>query len=208
MIAADARPAPAGCEAAASSMPPGAVAHAPRAAFVRCSARRGDLRGRQRRGDAAGEPARRASADRAADRGAARRPALACGRRRARVHRRRVRRGRLPHAHGGPAAAAAAARRRPARARSAAATVAATLGHPRLVAPAVRRHRRTRSGPASRAHGRPIQYAHVREPLALWDVWTPIAGAAGRVRAAVGRLRAGLGDARARCGARRRVRDA
>lgn len=27
-------------------------------------------------------------------------------------------------------------------------------------------------------HGRPIQYAHVRQPLALWDVWTPIAGAA------------------------------
>jgi S-adenosylmethionine:tRNA ribosyltransferase-isomerase len=26
-------------------------------------------------------------------------------------------------------------------------------------------------------HGRPIQYAHVPEPLALWDVWTPIAGA-------------------------------
>ena len=25
-------------------------------------------------------------------------------------------------------------------------------------------------------HGRPVQYAHVREPLALWDVWTPIAG--------------------------------
>jgi S-adenosylmethionine:tRNA ribosyltransferase-isomerase len=25
-------------------------------------------------------------------------------------------------------------------------------------------------------HGRPIQYAHVREPLALWDVWTRIAG--------------------------------
>src|SRR5262249_37634624 len=25
-------------------------------------------------------------------------------------------------------------------------------------------------------HGRPIQYAHVREPLALWDVWAPIAG--------------------------------
>jgi S-adenosylmethionine:tRNA ribosyltransferase-isomerase len=24
-------------------------------------------------------------------------------------------------------------------------------------------------------HGRPIQYAHVREPLALWDVWTPVA---------------------------------
>jgi S-adenosylmethionine:tRNA ribosyltransferase-isomerase len=25
-------------------------------------------------------------------------------------------------------------------------------------------------------HGRPIQYAHVPEALALWDVWTPIAG--------------------------------
>ena len=26
-------------------------------------------------------------------------------------------------------------------------------------------------------HGRPIQYAHVDMPLALWDVWTPVAGA-------------------------------
>jgi S-adenosylmethionine:tRNA ribosyltransferase-isomerase len=25
-------------------------------------------------------------------------------------------------------------------------------------------------------HGKPIQYAHMREPLRLWDVWTPIAG--------------------------------
>jgi S-adenosylmethionine:tRNA ribosyltransferase-isomerase len=25
-------------------------------------------------------------------------------------------------------------------------------------------------------HGRPIQYAHVPAPLALWDVWTPVAG--------------------------------
>jgi S-adenosylmethionine:tRNA ribosyltransferase-isomerase len=25
-------------------------------------------------------------------------------------------------------------------------------------------------------HGRPIQYAHLAGPLALWDVWTPIAG--------------------------------
>jgi S-adenosylmethionine:tRNA ribosyltransferase-isomerase len=24
-------------------------------------------------------------------------------------------------------------------------------------------------------HGRPIQYAHIPTPLALWDVWTPIA---------------------------------
>lgn len=27
------------------------------------------------------------------------------------------------------------------------------------------------------AHGRPIQYAHMSEPLALWDVWTSIASA-------------------------------
>jgi S-adenosylmethionine:tRNA ribosyltransferase-isomerase len=26
------------------------------------------------------------------------------------------------------------------------------------------------------SHGRPIQYAHIPAPLALWDVWTPIAG--------------------------------
>ena len=25
-------------------------------------------------------------------------------------------------------------------------------------------------------HGRPIQYSHLNEPLALWDTWTPIAG--------------------------------
>ena len=25
-------------------------------------------------------------------------------------------------------------------------------------------------------HGRPVQYAHVQEPLAIWDTWTPIAG--------------------------------
>ena len=25
-------------------------------------------------------------------------------------------------------------------------------------------------------HGRPIQYAHIDTPLALWDVWTPVAG--------------------------------
>ena len=27
------------------------------------------------------------------------------------------------------------------------------------------------------AHGRPIQYAHIEAPLALWEVWTPVAGA-------------------------------
>jgi len=46
--------------------------------------------------------------------------------------------------------------------------------HPRLIA---LRFSGTRQeiwkGLAS--HGRPIQYAHMRPPLALWDVWTPIA---------------------------------
>ena len=52
--------------------------------------------------------------------------------------------------------------------------VAAVLGHPRLVelrfdgdADAIR------AGIAR--HGRPVQYAHVAAPLALWDVWTRIA---------------------------------
>lgn len=55
------------------------------------------------------------------------------------------------------------------------ATVLTTLGHPRLI--------RLRFDGTSDAiwaglsrHGRPIQYAHVPEPLALWDVWTAIAG--------------------------------
>ena len=55
------------------------------------------------------------------------------------------------------------------------AEVERTLGHPRLVelrfagdADAVH------AGIAR--HGRPVQYAHLAEPLALWDVWTRIAG--------------------------------
>jgi S-adenosylmethionine:tRNA ribosyltransferase-isomerase len=55
------------------------------------------------------------------------------------------------------------------------ATVLTTLSHPRLV-----RLRFDGSADAIWAglsrHGRPIQYAHVPEPLALWDVWTAIAG--------------------------------
>jgi S-adenosylmethionine:tRNA ribosyltransferase-isomerase len=54
------------------------------------------------------------------------------------------------------------------------ATIEALLDHPRLV--------RLRFDGSSAAvwtglarHGRPIQYAHVQSPLALWDVWTPIA---------------------------------
>jgi S-adenosylmethionine:tRNA ribosyltransferase-isomerase len=55
------------------------------------------------------------------------------------------------------------------------AAVEAILGHPRLV-------RLTFDGSVDEIweglarHGRPIQYSHVTTPLALWDVWTPIAG--------------------------------
>jgi S-adenosylmethionine:tRNA ribosyltransferase-isomerase len=54
------------------------------------------------------------------------------------------------------------------------ATVAALLDHPRLMTLHF-------EGSADEIwagiahHGRPIQYAHVRTPLVLWDVWTPIA---------------------------------
>src|SRR5712691_7680660 len=55
------------------------------------------------------------------------------------------------------------------------ATVERVLGHPRLVS-----LRFDGTPDAIRAglarHGRPIQYAHMPVPLALWDVWTPIAG--------------------------------
>jgi S-adenosylmethionine:tRNA ribosyltransferase-isomerase len=52
----------------------------------------------------------------------------------------------------------------------------ALLGHPRLVT------LRFAGAPHSvwagiARHGRPIQYAHIPMPLALWDVWTPIATA-------------------------------
>jgi len=55
------------------------------------------------------------------------------------------------------------------------ATVACLLNHPRLVllrfdgSP-----RKIWEGLAR--HGRPIQYSHIGEPLALWDTWSPIAG--------------------------------
>ena len=55
------------------------------------------------------------------------------------------------------------------------ATVESLLGHPRFVA------LRFDGAPDAiwaglARHGRPIQYAHVPAPLALWDVWTPVAG--------------------------------
>lgn len=54
------------------------------------------------------------------------------------------------------------------------ATVVHTLGHPRLIT------LRFEGTPDSiwaglARHGKPIQYAHMSEPLALWDVWTRVA---------------------------------
>lgn len=55
------------------------------------------------------------------------------------------------------------------------ATVERILGHPRLVRLAFDgSSKEILEGLAH--HGRPIQYSHVKMPLALWDVWTPIAG--------------------------------
>jgi len=54
------------------------------------------------------------------------------------------------------------------------ATVQRVLGHPRLIELRF-------EGPVDpiwagiASHGKPIQYAHVQEPLALWDVWTRVA---------------------------------
>jgi S-adenosylmethionine:tRNA ribosyltransferase-isomerase len=55
------------------------------------------------------------------------------------------------------------------------ATVEALLDHPRLLR--LRFDGSAESVWAALArHGRPIQYAHMPSPLALWDVWTPVAG--------------------------------
>jgi len=55
------------------------------------------------------------------------------------------------------------------------AEVLRTLGHPRLVE--VRFAGEADAVIAGIArHGRPVQYAHLATPLALWDVWTRIAG--------------------------------
>lgn len=55
------------------------------------------------------------------------------------------------------------------------ATVERTLGHTRLVSLLFDGTPDEVWAGLAR-HGRPIQYAHVPEPLALWDVWTRIAG--------------------------------
>ncbi|HLX27387.1 MAG TPA: S-adenosylmethionine:tRNA ribosyltransferase-isomerase [Casimicrobiaceae bacterium] len=57
------------------------------------------------------------------------------------------------------------------------AKVRSVLGHPRFVAIRFAGTPQTIwRGLAT--HGKPIQYAYMRRPLKLWDVWTPIAGAA------------------------------
>jgi S-adenosylmethionine:tRNA ribosyltransferase-isomerase len=55
------------------------------------------------------------------------------------------------------------------------ARVERTLGHPRFVSLLFEGTPDEVWAGLAR-HGRPIQYAHVNEPLALWDVWTRIAG--------------------------------
>jgi S-adenosylmethionine:tRNA ribosyltransferase-isomerase len=55
------------------------------------------------------------------------------------------------------------------------AVVAKLLGHPRFVEIAFEGSADAIWAGLAR-HGRPIQYAHVPAPLALWDVWTAIAG--------------------------------
>jgi S-adenosylmethionine:tRNA ribosyltransferase-isomerase len=55
------------------------------------------------------------------------------------------------------------------------AVVLQTLGHPRLIQLAFDGTPDVIWAGLAR-HGRPIQYAHVPTPLALWDVWTVIAG--------------------------------
>jgi S-adenosylmethionine:tRNA ribosyltransferase-isomerase len=58
------------------------------------------------------------------------------------------------------------------------ATIDRLLGHPRLIA--VRFDGFADEIWAGIAHhGHPIQYSHVPTPLAMWDVWTPIAGSPG-----------------------------
>ena len=54
------------------------------------------------------------------------------------------------------------------------ATITSLLGHPRLVHLAFEGDVAGVWAGIAR-HGRPIQYAHVPAPLALWDVWTPVA---------------------------------
>jgi S-adenosylmethionine:tRNA ribosyltransferase-isomerase len=55
------------------------------------------------------------------------------------------------------------------------ATVTGLLGHPRLISIAFDGRIDSIWAGIAR-HGRPIQYAHMTNPLSLWDVWTAVAG--------------------------------
>jgi S-adenosylmethionine:tRNA ribosyltransferase-isomerase len=55
------------------------------------------------------------------------------------------------------------------------ATIGRLLGHPRLISLHFEGAPDAIWAGLAR-HGRPIQYAHLPAPLAMWDVWTPIAG--------------------------------
>ena len=125
--------------------------------------------------DAATLPAslqRHACRERRADRG----PACGVGvaRRSDALRRHRLRGGRSSHAHRRPAASAAAFAGRPPLARPARRDGRAAA---RPSSPFVLRFSGAREAVLAglARHGRPIQYAHVPEPLALWDVWTRIA---------------------------------
>jgi len=54
-------------------------------------------------------------------------------------------------------------------------TVESLLNHPRLISIRFNVPGDTFWAGLSR-HGRPIQYTHIQEPLAIWDTWTSIAG--------------------------------
>ena len=164
--------------------------HARAAIAVRRFPAAGRSGDRERCGDAARQPARRARADRRRDRSAARGPVLAGSR--SDVHafsavvfgagdfHTRTEDRPLPPPLApaivllGPARATRDCARRPSRRCSTIRGSCRCASTVRLDA--------VWAGLAR--HGRPIQYAHMTTPLALWDVWTPIAGAAGRVRAA------------------------
>ena len=157
----------------------------------------------QRRRDLAGEPARHACRERRADRDPACRLGVARRSRRASSPLRSVR------------AIIAPAPKTGRRRRSLspgdrlslgplAAIVERLLDHPRLFELRFAGNRAAVLAGLAR-HGRPIQYAHVPEPLALWDVWTQHCRRPGRVRAAVGRLCARLAHARGLAAARHRL---
>ena len=54
------------------------------------------------------------------------------------------------------------------------AVVASVLGHPRLIEIEFQ-HSTDATWEGLARHGRPIQYAYLQEPLAIWDTWTRIA---------------------------------